>query len=131
MAAFLERAAALTQDPTRRSQRALDAAQAKLQAGAFGAAHALLTMADAGPLDDLRRARVDMLRARIAFASSRVDEASPLLLAAARRLQPLDAAEGRDVRTVEDLADTATLAGGRVRPDRPPAGRPRGENRST
>ena len=37
-AAFLERAAALTPDPVRRAQRALDAAQAELQAGAFGAA---------------------------------------------------------------------------------------------
>jgi DNA-binding CsgD family transcriptional regulator len=108
-AAFLERAAGLTPSPLRRAQRALDAAQAKLQAGAFGAAHVLLTMADAGPLDDLRRARVDMLRARIAFASSRADEASPLLLAAARRLQPLDAALARE--TYLDAFSAAMFAG--------------------
>ena len=39
-AAFLERAALLTGDPARRAGRALAAAQAKVQAGASGAAQA-------------------------------------------------------------------------------------------
>ena len=108
-AAFLERAAGLTPSPVRRAQRALDAAQAKLQAGAYGAALVLLTAADAGPLDNLRRARVDMLRARIAFASSRANEAAPLLLAAARRLEPLDAALARE--TYLDAFSAAMFAG--------------------
>ena len=69
----------------------------------------LLAMADAGPLDDLRRARVDLLRAQIAFASSRGDEASPLLLAAARRLEPLDAALARE--TYLDAFSAAMFAG--------------------
>jgi DNA-binding CsgD family transcriptional regulator len=108
-AAFLERAAALTPSPARRAQRALEAAQAELQAGAFGAALALLTAAEAGPLDALQRARVDMLRAQIAFASSRRNEAAPLLLAAARRLEPLDAALARE--TYLDAFSAAMFAG--------------------
>ena len=108
-AAFLETAAGLTPCPACRAQRALEAAQAKLQAGAFGAALVLLTAAEAGPLDDLRRARVDLLRAQIAFASSRGNEASPLLLAAGRRLEPLDAALAR--RTYLDAFSAAMFAG--------------------
>src|SRR6185437_4956200 len=69
-AAFLERSAGLTLDPARRAQRELAAAQAKHRAGALDAALGLLALAQAGPLDDLQRARGDLLRAQIAFASS-------------------------------------------------------------
>src|ERR1700728_4025867 len=41
--AFLHRSVALTQDPERRADRALAAAQAQVQAGAFGEALKLLT----------------------------------------------------------------------------------------
>jgi hypothetical protein len=54
-AAFLERSAALTVDPVRRAGRALAAAQAKYQAGAFDAALELLTAAATGPPDPVRR----------------------------------------------------------------------------
>jgi DNA-binding CsgD family transcriptional regulator len=50
----------------------------------------LLTIARDGPVDELQRAQIDMVRAQLAFASSRGNEAAPLLLAAARRLQPLN-----------------------------------------
>src|SRR5579864_2470864 len=53
-AAFLERAAALTLDPARQAERALAAAQATYQAGAFDAALGLLSTAEAGPLDELQ-----------------------------------------------------------------------------
>ena len=69
-AAFLERAAALTLDPARRAERALAAAEAKYQAGAFDAALGLLGTAEAGPPDQLRRARADRLRGQIAFSSA-------------------------------------------------------------
>ena len=69
-AAFLERSAGLTLDPARRAQRALAAAQAELQAGALDAALGLLAIAQAGSLDQLASARVDLLRGQIAFASS-------------------------------------------------------------
>jgi DNA-binding CsgD family transcriptional regulator len=89
-AAFLERSAGLTLDPARRAQRALAAAQAKLQAGALDAALFLLAMAEAGTLDELASARVDLLRGQVAFASGLVSDAPPLLLKAAKRLEPLD-----------------------------------------
>ena len=95
-AAFLDRAAALTPERARRSARALAAAQAKHQAGAADAALGLLAMAEAGPLDELQRARADLLRGQIAFSSGRGGAAPALLLAAAKRLEPLDATLARD-----------------------------------
>ena len=89
-AAFLERAATLTPEPARRAGRALAAAQATQQAGAFEAALGLLAIAESGPLDELQSAQVDLLRGQIAFASSRASDAPPLLLKAAKRLEPLD-----------------------------------------
>jgi len=89
-AAFLERSAGLTLDPARRAQRALAAAQAKHQAGALDAALFLLAMAQAGPLDELASARVDLLRGQIAFASGLGSDAPPLLLKAAKRLESLN-----------------------------------------
>ena len=94
-AAFYERAAGLTPDPMRRAQRALAAAQGKHQAGAPDAAARLLAMAQAGPLDELGQARAQLLHAQITFAATRGSDAPPLLLAAAKRLEPLDAALAR------------------------------------
>ena len=74
-AAFLERSAALTLDPARRAERALAAAEATYQAGAFEAALGLLATVEAGPPDQLRRARTDLLRGQIAVASSRGSDA--------------------------------------------------------
>ena len=98
-AAFLERSAALTADPGRRSERALAAAQAKYEAGATDAAQQLLAIAELGQLDDLQRARVERLRARLAFAQRRGGDAAPLLLQAARRLERLDATLARETYT--------------------------------
>jgi DNA-binding CsgD family transcriptional regulator len=89
-AAFLDQAALLTADPARHAERALAAAQANLQAGTFGNALELLVTAEAGPLDEFQKARVDLLRGQIAFASGLGSDAPPLLLEAARRLEPLD-----------------------------------------
>jgi DNA-binding CsgD family transcriptional regulator len=88
--AFLERAMTLTADPARRVGLALAAAQAQLRAGAFGKAHDLLAMAEAGHLDDTQDAKADLLRGQIAFASGLGSDAAPLLLKAAKRLEPLD-----------------------------------------
>jgi DNA-binding CsgD family transcriptional regulator len=95
-AAFLQRAAALSPDPARRCERSLAAAQASLGAGAFTDVRALLATAEAGVLDELQRARIDLVRAQLAFASSRGTEATPLLLSAARRLEPLDSSLARE-----------------------------------
>jgi DNA-binding CsgD family transcriptional regulator len=89
-AAFLQRAVALTVDPARRAERALAAAQASQQAGAFGAALGLLDTAEAGPLDEFQRARADLVRAHVAFSSDLGSNAPPLLLKAAMRLEPFD-----------------------------------------
>jgi len=89
-AAFLTRAAELTPLPAARAQRALAAASANVQAGAFGVAGTLLTIARAGPADELQLAQIDLISAQMAFATSRGNEATLLLLAAAQRLQPLD-----------------------------------------
>jgi DNA-binding CsgD family transcriptional regulator len=110
-AAFLQRAAALTPDPARRGGRALAAAQASIQAGAFTSARGLLATAEAGPLDELQRAQIDLLRAQLAFVASRGTEATPLLLAAARRLERLDISAARE--TYVD-AFSAALFGARL-----------------
>src|SRR5215472_4759324 len=89
-AAFLQRSAELTVDPARRAQRALAAARVSFQAGAFEAALGLLATAEAGPLDELQSARVDLVRGQLAFASGLPSDAPPLLLKAARRLEPFD-----------------------------------------
>ena len=110
-AAFLQRAAALTPDPARRGGRALAAAHASVQSGAFTAARGLLATAEAGPLDEFQRARIDLLRAQLAFVSSRGTDATPLLLAAARRLEALDISVARE--TYVD-AFSAALFGARL-----------------
>ena len=66
-AAFLERAVALTGDSARRGDRALAAAEASLQAGAFDVTRGLLATAEAGALDDLQQARVELLRGQFAL----------------------------------------------------------------
>ena len=93
--AFLARAAELTPDAGNRARRALDAAQAHIQAGSFDSALAMLAIAEEGPDDAFRRARIDLLRAQFAFASNHGSEATPLLLAAAQRFEQLDIRSAR------------------------------------
>ncbi|MDX6255828.1 MAG: hypothetical protein QOJ11_2162 [Frankiales bacterium] len=89
-ASFLEKAAELTPDQSRRSERALAAAEAHLQAGSFDAAQAMIALAEAATLDELGRAKVDLLRAQLAFVPLRGGNPAPLLLQAARRLEQID-----------------------------------------
>ena len=90
VAAFLERAAALTPEAPQRMQRLLAAAAAKRDAGDPGDALALLVEAEIGGLDELGRARVELLRGQIGLEQRRGNEAGQLLLSAAHRLEPLD-----------------------------------------
>jgi DNA-binding CsgD family transcriptional regulator len=108
-AAFLQRAVALTGDVARRVNRALAAAAASLDAGAFAAALGLLAMAEAGAPDELQRARVDLLRAEAAYAQRRGNDAPPLLVRAAKTLEPLDAKLARE--TYLDAWSAALFAG--------------------
>ena len=89
-AAFLHRSVELTVHPARRAERALGAARASFQAGAFEAALGLVATAEAGPLDEFQRAWVDLVRGQLAFASGLASDAPPLLLKAARRLELTD-----------------------------------------
>jgi DNA-binding CsgD family transcriptional regulator/tetratricopeptide (TPR) repeat protein len=90
VAAFLERAAALTPESKHRAQRLLAAAGAKRDAGDLEAALGLLVGVEEGVLDELGRARVDLLRAQIALEQRRGADAGRLFLSAASRLEPLD-----------------------------------------
>ncbi|HEX6696870.1 MAG TPA: AAA family ATPase [Solirubrobacteraceae bacterium] len=109
-AAFLTRAAALTQDPATRSERALAAAQASVQAGAFDEALGLVATAEAGPLDEIQRAQIALLRGQVAFASGLGSDAPTLLLKAARRLEPCDLKLARE--TYLTAWGAAGMAGG-------------------
>ena len=108
-AAFLQRSALLTADPARRAERSLAAAQAQMQAGAFDNALDLLAAAESGPLDEFASARADLLRGHVAFAASRGSDAPPLLLKAAKRLEPLNRDLARDTYLTAWIA--ATYAG--------------------
>jgi DNA-binding CsgD family transcriptional regulator len=90
-AAFLERAAALTPQPTHRARRLLAAAAAQRDAGDLEAALALLAGVEPGVLDELGEARVDLLQAQIALEQRRGGDAGRLFLSAASRLESLDA----------------------------------------
>ncbi|HEX5900815.1 MAG TPA: AAA family ATPase [Solirubrobacteraceae bacterium] len=89
-AAFLERGATLSPDPSRRATRLLAAAGAKRDAGALDAALRLLSAVDSEALDEVGRARVDMLHGQIAFDQFRPGEAARYLAGAAKRLEPAD-----------------------------------------
>ncbi|MEU6705542.1 hypothetical protein [Streptomyces wuyuanensis] len=109
-ASFLRRAAELTPDPARRATRALAAAQTEIDAsGAAEHAHNMLAAAESGPLDDLQRARLERLRARLVFSQLRSGDAPRLLLDAADRLAPLDTALARD--TLLEAINAAIFAG--------------------
>ena len=110
-AAFLARAAELTPAPAERGRRALAAAQAKFDAAAADAALELLATAELAPLDELQRAWLERLRAEITFARTRGGDAPALLLDAARRLEPLDAAMARETH-LEAIA--AAMFAGRL-----------------
>jgi DNA-binding CsgD family transcriptional regulator len=110
-AAFLAHAAELTPDPARRGRRALAAAQAKFDAAASDEALKLLATAELAPLDELERARLERLRAEVVFARTRGSDAPALLLDAARRLEPLDAALARETH-LEAMA--AAMYAGRL-----------------
>ncbi|MEU8787078.1 LuxR family transcriptional regulator [Streptomyces sp. NPDC048637] len=108
-AAFLEQAVVLTPEPADRARRALAAAHATHQAGAPEAALELLTVAAAVPLDPLGRVRVELLRAQIAFDTTRSSDVPGMLLDAARALVPLDVATAR--QTYLQALEAAVVAG--------------------
>jgi DNA-binding CsgD family transcriptional regulator len=135
-AAFLERATGLTPEESRRSGRALAAAQAKLQAGALDDALRLVATAESGVLSELEQARAELLRAQLSFLSTRGSDAAPLLLEAAERLREIDPELARE--TYLEALTAAIFAGPLAGPGAsssevaqaakaaPPARKPRG-----
>ena len=109
-AAFLERAAMLTRDRDRRTQRLLAAAKAKRDAGAFDAALGLLVAFEAALLDPLQAIELQRLRGQIAMMQRREPDAVRLLLSAAKRLEPLDADLARETH-LEALGAAMWAAG--------------------
>jgi DNA-binding CsgD family transcriptional regulator len=133
-AAFLARATMLSVGSGRRSDRALAAAQAKYHAGMHDEALGLLPIVEAGPLDKRRQAQAELLRAQIAMTVNRGNDAAPLLLDAARQLEPLDERLSREtyldailaamfagrLATDVSVADAAAAARAAPRPTVPP-----------
>ena len=112
-AALLERAAALTPDPALQAARALAAAESSFQAGEFTATERLLAMAESGPLDGLSRARAGLLRGQAAVVSRYGNDGAPLLLDAAKQLEPFDVSLARRAYlTAWHAAVTANHLGG-------------------
>jgi DNA-binding CsgD family transcriptional regulator len=108
-AAFLGRASELTPQPAHRARRALAAAEAMHRSGTPSAALRLLSLAAAVPADEVRQARVQLLRAQITFALNRGSDAPRLLLDAATRLAPLDVRRSRE--TYVEALTAAIFAG--------------------
>ncbi|MEA2430354.1 MAG: hypothetical protein QOI19_827 [Thermoleophilaceae bacterium] len=108
-AAFLSRSAELTFDAALHARRALEAAGAKQLAGAPDEALTLLSAAAEGPLGELDRAMLQRLDGQIALDLRRGGDAVPLLLGAARALEPLDAELARE--TYLEALRAASIAG--------------------
>ena len=87
----------------------LDEATLTEDPGAFGKARDLLATVEAGPLDGLASARADLLRGQIAFGFGLGSDAPPLLLKAAKRLEPLNLDLAR--QTYVDAWQAAFFAG--------------------
>ncbi len=108
-AAFLERAASLTPDQAQRAARTLATAEARLNAGDPGAAAALAERAGPYLVDPLARSRAKRLRGAVRIVLGKPAEASPILLDAARELQPLD--PGQAWNTLLEAFEAALAAG--------------------
>jgi DNA-binding CsgD family transcriptional regulator/tetratricopeptide (TPR) repeat protein len=106
---FLARAAELSADPRLRTGRVLAAAEAALTAGRPVQARALLDQAESGATGDEQVVTALRLAGQVSFATGRPGDAARQLLAAAKRLLPVDTRLGR--RTLLAALTAATYAG--------------------
>ncbi|WBB61219.1 AAA family ATPase [Streptomyces sp. WMMC500] len=90
MAAFLQRSVELTADGSRRTERALAAAEAGLRAGDVDVARRFADLAARDAQDEWQSVRAHLVRGHVTFAAGFNDEAPPMLLAAAQRLESFD-----------------------------------------
>ncbi|MEV4808788.1 ATP-binding protein [Micromonospora avicenniae] len=89
-AAFLQRSVALTINTGRRAERAVAAADVSLRAGDLDAARRFVDIAERDAQSEFLRARAHLVRSHITFAAGFNNEAPPMLLTAAQRLEPFD-----------------------------------------
>jgi tetratricopeptide (TPR) repeat protein len=95
-AAFFQRSAELTAEPSRRAERALAASNAHMHAGDFDTALAMLAEARALATDDLQLARIERLNGEIQYASNPGPTTVVRLMATAKRLENLDVTLARE-----------------------------------
>jgi DNA-binding CsgD family transcriptional regulator len=107
-AAFLERSAALTLDPAMHLHRIIAAAAAHLEAGAAEASGALLTAAEAGPIDDSSRAQIELVRGYCEVMWGESRDGAERLLSAGRHLEAIDVPLAR--ATYHGALDAAVIA---------------------
>jgi DNA-binding CsgD family transcriptional regulator len=111
VASLLELAAELSTDSTARAARLLAAAEAYLTAGVPARVPQLLDIAGISPLDQVRQAHAERLRAQAAFALTHSRAATPRLLAAAQLLAESEPAAARETYLA---AVGVALHGGRL-----------------
>jgi DNA-binding CsgD family transcriptional regulator len=109
-AAFLSQAAMLTDDPARRARRALASAHLNLMVGSTDEALALLSTAANAPLGDDARARLDLAKIQLDYATSHDAGDAIRLLAVAKRLEPIDA--DLAIQTYMEALGIGLIAGG-------------------
>ncbi|HWH19350.1 MAG TPA: AAA family ATPase, partial [Solirubrobacterales bacterium] len=109
-AAFLSKAATLTDDPGRRARWALASAHLNLMVGSTQEALALLSTAANAPLDDDARARLDLAKVQLDYATSHDADDAHRLLAVAKRLEPIDA--DLAIQTYMEALGIGLIAGG-------------------
>jgi DNA-binding CsgD family transcriptional regulator len=107
--ALLTRAANLTPGPRERSRRFLGAAHAANLAGNARQAKALLELARQGGLDELDRARAQMLDGMVCVWLGEGSRSAALLLDAAKSLAPFDPALSRQVLLASIYAAITTF----------------------
>jgi len=109
-AAFLSKAAVLTPDPVRRAERALASAHLNLMVGSTDEALALWSTASSAPLDEDSRARLDLVKIQLDYATGHDADDAHRLLAVAKRLEPIDA--DLAIQTYMEAFGIAVIAGG-------------------
>ncbi|MFC4504802.1 MULTISPECIES: ATP-binding protein [Streptomyces] len=109
-AAFLQRSLALTGDTSRRSERALAAADASFRAGDLDAARELAGIASRDARSEFQRVRAQLVSSHVTLAAGFNDEAPPRLLTAAQRLEPFDTQLARETYLVAWAAATFAAA---------------------